>query len=322
MIKPLKVRTIVRNIFLLYIILFSSINMLHADSEYGSSPPELVRLYESSLVVDANLIRHNSEYFWVRVNEVIRDSNFGIKEGDYLRILNVHSGDCGFLFNIGNYKRGRFYLQKKPGSWSLYKSQASSVCLVSKDTTYFVVGTHVHYDKVDKLHQDLIQFQRYFGMHSENKTFYATHSDEVINNKALNNKIIQYFEENDRFPQQREIVENPVFKNEPQNKVLQSCAIMDEPPEYGGGYSELREFIYSNLKHPLPESGIEGKVILKFEIQEDGSVKDSVEVIRGVHSMLDKEAVRVIEILPDWKPATIRGRASGCLMVLPIKFEL
>ena len=102
--------------------------------------------------------------------------------------------------------------------------------------------------------------------------------------------------------------------------VLDLAEIM---PQYEGGVSALMKFIQRKIRYPRAprEQGIEGTVYVRFVVRGDGSVTD-VEIIRGVHPDYDREARRVISMLPDWKGGSNNGRPASVRMVLPIKFNL
>jgi TonB family protein len=98
---------------------------------------------------------------------------------------------------------------------------------------------------------------------------------------------------------------------------------VEEKAEFPGGQAQLNRFIASNVVYPEAaiKAGIEGKVILSFIVEKDGSISN-VKVIRGVHESLDKEALRVINSMPKWKPGTQRGKAIRSLNRIPVNFKL
>jgi len=85
----------------------------------------------------------------------------------------------------------------------------------------------------------------------------------------------------------------------------------------------MLEFIYSNIKYPpkARESGIQGTVVIRFVVREDGWVEDA-EILRNVDGGCGEEALRVVEMMPDWLPGVQRGRAVSVYYNLPIKFGL
>ena len=83
------------------------------------------------------------------------------------------------------------------------------------------------------------------------------------------------------------------------------------------------QFLSKNIKYPTiaQENGVQGRVICQFVVNRDGSIVD-VKVIRGVDAYLDKEAVRVIQSMPKWKPGKQRGKAVRVRYTLPVMFRL
>jgi protein TonB len=94
-------------------------------------------------------------------------------------------------------------------------------------------------------------------------------------------------------------------------------------PEFPGGDVELMKFIQKNVQYPQMErdNDIQGRVILKFVVMEDGGVSD-VSVARSVSPGLDKEAVRVVKMLPKFKPGKQQGKAVRVYYSLPVLFKL
>ena len=99
--------------------------------------------------------------------------------------------------------------------------------------------------------------------------------------------------------------------------------IAEVMPEYEGGLEAMMKFLQKKIHYPrVPrQMQIEGTVYVRFLVNGDGSVSD-VEVIRGIHPDCDREAMRVISMLPSWKGGSHNGRPVSVRMVLPIKFEL
>lgn len=99
--------------------------------------------------------------------------------------------------------------------------------------------------------------------------------------------------------------------------------IVEDPAEFPGGVKALYSFINNTVKYPViaQENGIQGKVYVKFVVNEKGKVSDA-EILRGVDSALDNEALRVINKLPDFKPGKQRGRPVKVYYNAVINFQL
>ncbi len=98
---------------------------------------------------------------------------------------------------------------------------------------------------------------------------------------------------------------------------------LEVQPEPDGGMPGFYAYIGENLKYPASakEMGLEGKVFLVFVIDTDGSISE-VEVIKGVSPDIDREALRVVENAPNWKPGRQSGQPVKVRMRLPITFKL
>lgn len=110
------------------------------------------------------------------------------------------------------------------------------------------------------------------------------------------------------------------FVVEPVNEPLDLAEVM---PEYEGGIEAMMKFIQKKIRYPrAPQAmGIDGTVYVRFVVNGDGSISD-VQVIRGIHRDYDREAARVISLLPGWKGGRHGGRPVPVRMVLPIRFNL
>lgn len=87
--------------------------------------------------------------------------------------------------------------------------------------------------------------------------------------------------------------------------------------------SFLSEWVYVYLRYPREavENGIQGRVLVNFTIDEKGKV-GNVRVVRGVHELLDAEAIRVVSASPNWKPARVRGEKVKCELSMYVEFKL
>lgn len=98
---------------------------------------------------------------------------------------------------------------------------------------------------------------------------------------------------------------------------------VEQNPEYPGGDGELIKFISKNLRYPQMEKDnkIQGKVLVRFVVMEDGSVND-VTVMRSVSPGLDKEAVRVVKLLKGFTPGKQQGKPVRVYFNFPVYFKL
>ena len=97
----------------------------------------------------------------------------------------------------------------------------------------------------------------------------------------------------------------------------------ETPASFPGGTKAMFEFIKDNLRYPAgyEETDIQGRVIVTFMIEEDGSLSD-IKVSRGLDPKFDEEAVRVVSIMPKWTPAKVYGKPIKVRYTCRIDFKL
>ena len=98
---------------------------------------------------------------------------------------------------------------------------------------------------------------------------------------------------------------------------------VDVMPEYPGGTTAMFDFIQKNVKYPesAKKKGIEGRVFVQFVVEKDGSLS-SFTVLRGVSDDIDAEAIRVLKMMPKWKPGMKDGKPVRVQYTMPFKFQL
>ena len=106
-------------------------------------------------------------------------------------------------------------------------------------------------------------------------------------------------------------------------KSIMSYEEVEVKPEYPGGMGELGKLLNSNLKYPLIsfENGVQGEVLVQFVVDKEGNVEE-VTVFKGVDPYLDAEALRVIKMMPKWKPGKHEGKEVNVKCTIPVGFRL
>lgn len=96
-----------------------------------------------------------------------------------------------------------------------------------------------------------------------------------------------------------------------------------KPTFRGGDANQFSKWVNQRLQYPeiAKENGVQGRVMLQFTVNADGSVSN-VKVLRGVDASLDKEAVRVVSSSPKWTPGKQRDRAVKVTYTFPVIFQL
>ena len=144
---------------------------------------------------------------------------------------------------------------------------------------------------------------------------------EIVDDDAdIDDEILASTEDNTPWldPQEYEVI---MVEPEPDPDEIHIA--VEEVPEFPGGVAALMAYLRKNIKYPAicRENNIQGKVIVTFVVNKDGSIVD-VEVAKGVNPALDKEAVRVISQMPNWQPGRQLGRPVRVRYSVPVSFRL
>jgi protein TonB len=118
----------------------------------------------------------------------------------------------------------------------------------------------------------------------------------------------------------KEAVAQPEPPKEEENKVFD---VVEQMPAFPGGNGALMSYLSKNIKYPVvaEENGIQGRVIVTFVVEKDGSITD-VRVAKSVDPSLDREAQRVVNSMPHWIPGKQNGSAVRVKYTVPVTFRL
>ena len=99
--------------------------------------------------------------------------------------------------------------------------------------------------------------------------------------------------------------------------------IVEQMPSFPGGMGALMSWLGQNIKYPViaAETGVQGRVIVQFVVEKDGSITD-VKIAKSVDPSLDKEATRVIKSMPHWIPGRQNGSPVRVRYTVPVTFKL
>lgn len=112
------------------------------------------------------------------------------------------------------------------------------------------------------------------------------------------------------------VIEEPVKEEEP-------FTFVEQQPTFPGGEAAMLKFIYDNIKYPAiaRENGISGTVHIQFVVSKTGEISKA-KVLRGIGGGCNEEAIRVVNMMPNWNPGKHNGRAVPVTFTMPIKFVL
>lgn len=99
--------------------------------------------------------------------------------------------------------------------------------------------------------------------------------------------------------------------------------VVEQLPEFPGGMVEFMKWLTRNLRYPdiAQKQRIEGKVVVTFIVNKDGTIANP-KVQKPVNRYLDGEALRVVRMMPKWKPGMIDKKTCRTMFAIPINFKL
>lgn len=153
----------------------------------------------------------------------------------------------------------------------------------------------------DYIYKDL--YVRFFKTREINKIdFYSVWFFSVTDSKYLNKL--------------KKFCSNLLNKNAKENPI-------ETEAEFPGGEKERMKFITLNLEYPFSakEKGLEGTVYIGFFVEKDGSLTN-IKILKGLDAGFNEEVLRLVKLMPKWKPATVEGKPKRVMCNMPISFKL
>lgn len=98
---------------------------------------------------------------------------------------------------------------------------------------------------------------------------------------------------------------------------------VEQIPEFPGGIVQFMKWLTRNLRYPpqAQQQKIQGKVVVSFIVNKDGSISAPT-IVKSVDPVLDSEAMRVVRMMPRWKPGMEKGKPCRTMFAIPINFVL
>ncbi|MCK7535956.1 MAG: energy transducer TonB [Marinilabiliales bacterium] len=157
------------------------------------------------------------------------------------------------------------------------------------------------------------------GVVSSYKDFTAIPQDEIADVKLMKGEmaVLKYGDS------AREGVAEVTTRKQPVKAGDEEVfVVVEEMPQFPGGEEAMIYWITRNVKYPekAAEEKVYGVVQVSFVVTRTGKVSD-VKIKKGVHPLLDAEAVRVVGEMPDWKPGSQKGKAVDVGYVIPVSFN-
>jgi len=145
---------------------------------------------------------------------------------------------------------------------------------------------------------------------SAKKALTSTKNTEVTVNSKENNTVVASSENQASKPKIQKLKDKTVYNE------------VDKMPVYPGGENEMLKYLANNIKYPADAQarGIQGRIILRFIVNQVGKI-EKTEIIRGLDPSCDKEALRVVNAMPQWTPGEQKGKKVSVYYTLPIVFK-
>lgn len=96
--------------------------------------------------------------------------------------------------------------------------------------------------------------------------------------------------------------------------------VVDENPCFPGGNGAMLDWLSKNIHYPSGCASIQGRVVVSFFVEPDGSLSD-IELVRKVAPELDEEVLRVVKAMPKWIPASQNNKPIRAKFTMPITFR-
>jgi len=114
---------------------------------------------------------------------------------------------------------------------------------------------------------------------------------------------------------------NEAFAQEKQDTTIYT--FVEEDATFPGGYKLWSEFLQENINYPQEDidSKTQGTVHVQFVVGLDGQISN-IKIKKGVSPTIDKEAIRITQLMPNWNPGKIMGKKVAQYYAMPVEFIL
>ena len=115
---------------------------------------------------------------------------------------------------------------------------------------------------------------------------------------------------------------NAQVQNSPITEDTTVYTIVDRTPKFPEGIDAMYKFIYSKFNYEkLAEIDVQGKIYIEFVVEKDGNLSN-IKIIRSLDPFCDKEAVRIVRLMPKWKPGKLKNKKVRTKIEIPITIKL
>lgn len=271
---------------------------LHFKCSFISGVPE----GPAEFVVTTSRSNGSTGNIVAKVTGVYRN---GLLDGDF----SLESKYKGYMLPADT--KGKFNMGKKIGKWIVKQSDSSKLVVIYNNSGYPVEGYYVNPETGDKSYyaEDISDSARFLGIDLNNLVDYISTLRPKRREMATTVK--------DNVPIQT--IQVSTSSSETSEPI--SVAV-EQPAEFPGGQTMLMKWLSKNVRYPesAQQNGIIGRVIVKFVVEKDGSIRHP-SIVEGINQDLDQEAIRVVSRMPRWQAARNHNTPVTSYYYLPITFR-
>jgi TonB family protein len=214
---------------------------------------------------------------------------------------------------------------KKNGKWIHVEDDQKLLKIT--DSLYLVFGKVT--SKTDTIYRYVKKITLgYLIKDFQNKILVSTGVSKLIIPLIKEGKWVNYYRSTHKIKSEEEYTDNQMtgnrrWKETTSEDIANVYSLSEVDPEFAGGHKQLVTYLSTNTQYPgkSKRHGEKGTVMVRFIVMEDGII-DGVEVIKGVTPELDAESIRVVKLMPPWKPGSTDGKNVRVLLEVPFQFNL
>lgn len=270
----------------------------------------------SDLIIAGKFQKETSKHFWISIAKVFKGQRYGLTSGDWIRLENMHTGECMAPFEISDYPEAIYFLRQSPRGWTMGKNE-SLVHKVENDSFRIFLNQGFHKLSTQNLKQEIQWFHQVFKLDRRNTV--AVKDSSKLNQLKERSELINayYFAPLDIAADFEVIFPDNIDEEEGH-----ICSIPEKRAEYVGSVHELIDSLPKSLpsyQKMVHEYGIEGRIYVRFVVEKDSSISQ-VKILKGLQPNLDQE---LLEAIPSccWSPALLGGEAVRSWYTLPFSFK-
>lgn len=305
-------------VLLSFLFLFSLIADVDAQENFDHRS-EIVNFYMADLAVDAKILKYDTANVWIEVLDVLKSNTHNVSKGSKLHVKKPNWPECGFDDFEQVRKRGRFYLEKTGRHWSILDDREDCLIYISSNETYMsMIRQETVVLPVSTFNECLKELVNYYDVYDSGMELITLLPDELIQQKAKTNAIMNGFEKSSR--QLRDPKPIPLdIESVADQPINLPCLLAHVPPRFQGisDLDSLSSFIESNISFTSLDTSVTGKIYVQIELSAEGDLLKT-ELKKGIYPTCDAAVLSFIESMKKWTPAVLLEKQVACFHVIRV----